>query len=708
MYKLYAACPLNTEKLLIDEIESLGGKLIKSVPSGVYFEGTLETVYRVCLMSRIAGRVHLILKEFKIANKRDVYDEVKEVNWQEHFELTDTFATSASVVKSVMKNSHYTSLLIKDAIADSFRDALGERPDIDPDKPSVRIHLHIEKNRASLSLDLSGTSLHKRGYRVKSAKAALKENSAAALLYRAGWPDICKEGGNFLDPMCGSGTLLIEAALIACNIPPGSFRHYFGFIGWKQHNPDLWDDIWDEYDEKRTEPRISIRGYDLDREAVADAIENIKSAGLEKIIHVEKQDIHDFHAVESMKGNSGLVCVNPPYGIRIGNFDELKELYRSMALKLMEELPGWKLSVITEDEDLSRAIPLKVEKVNTLFNGQYKCTVSHFLLEEEKVKKLAPLSEGAIAFKNRLQKRRKHLKKWARRQEISCYRVYDADLPDFNAAVDIYNDTWVCVSEYAPPKEIEPQKAAKRLEEIIRVIPEVLEVAPEHIYLKQRKRQKGKSQYQKDDNKKEFQVTEESGAKFYVNFTDYLDTGIFLDHRPVRKMIKESVQGKKFLNLFCYTGTASVLAALGGAESTTSVDASATYLKWAEDNLCLNHLNSASHRYYREDCRQWLKQDRNFYDIIFLDPPTFSNTKGKREVFDVQSDFKELIDLCSRRLAPEGVLYFSNNFRKFKMDYECFEDLEITEITRDTIDEDFKSNPLIHRCWKIVWKKKTK
>lgn len=703
-FKLYVTCPLNTEELLLGEISELGGENGRISPSGVSFTGNLETIYKICLCSRIGGKLFLELVEFDLTDQRDIYTQAKAIDWEEHFSLEDTFATSAAVVKSRIKNSKYASLLVKDAIADFFTEKYDSRPNVSVSKPSVKVHLHINKNKARISLDLSGESLHRRGYRKGNAQAALKENVAAALLYRSNWPLMSKEGGNFIDPMCGSGTLLIEAAFIATNTPSGYYRFYYGFFGWKKHDVDLWDEVFDKEESKIIPFKGDIRGFDMDREAISQSIENIKCAGFDKLIHVEKSELSSFEVVDSMTHNTGLICINPPYGVRLGDVTELKKLYIEFSEVFYGLLPGWKLSVITGEDELSRSIPFKIDRKHTLFNGAIKCTVSHFTLQDDKHKKIAPLSSGGEAFRNRLLKRKKHLGKWARRNNITCYRVYDADLPDYNVAIDIYEDKWVCVAEYQAPKDIQEHIVKKRLGEILRVVPEVLEIEENNVFLKVRKRQKGSVQYQKEQSSEEFHIINESGAKFYVNFKDYLDTGIFLDHRPMRRRVKEECNGKTVLNLFSYTGTVSTLAAIGGAKSTVTVDASKTYLDWAKKNIQLNGLYSKNHHYFQSDCREWLKKDRNMYDIIFLDPPTFSNSKSSRDIFDIQIDYIELLNLCVKILEKDGVLYFSNNYKKFKFDEKLFPKLNIKDISKSTLDEDFLGNPKIHKCWEIRWK----
>ncbi|WP_122580050.1 bifunctional 23S rRNA (guanine(2069)-N(7))-methyltransferase RlmK/23S rRNA (guanine(2445)-N(2))-methyltransferase RlmL, partial [Pseudomonas viridiflava] len=310
------------------------------------------------------------------------------------------------------------------------------------------------------------------------------------------------------------------------------------------------------------------------------------------------------------------------------------------------------------------------------------------------------LSEGGQMFANRLQKNLKLMGKWVRREGIDCYRVYDADMPEYSMAIDLYHD-WVHVQEYAAPKSIDPEKASARLFDALAAIPQALNIDKSRVVIKRRERQSGTRQYERQSAQGQFLEVKEGGVKLLVNLTDYLDTGLFLDHRPMRMRIQREAAGKRFLNLFAYTATASVHAAKGGARSTTSVDLSRTYLDWARRNLSLNGF-SDKNRLEQSDVTVWLQACREEYDLIFIDPPTFSNSKRMEGVFDVQRDQVELIDLAMARLAPGGVLYFSNNFRKFVLDENLGQRYAVEEITAQTIDQDFARNSKIHRAWKIT------
>ncbi len=313
--------------------------------------------------------------------------------------------------------------------------------------------------------------------------------------------------------------------------------------------------------------------------------------------------------------------------------------------------------------------------------------------------------EGAEDFTNRLQKNMQALKKWAVKENIYCLRLYDADLPDFNVAVDLYGDR-LHVQEYAPPKTIDPEKAKKRFNLALASIRAVTGLGRDAIFIKTRARQEGKTQYEKQSTASKRFIVQEGKAKFLINLTDYLDTGLFLDHRQMRLRIAAEAKGKHFLNLYSYTSTASVHAALGGAASTTSVDLSNTYLNWSKENFVLNGLTvdhaDQQHQFFSSDCFEWLKEGHEQYDLIFIDPPTFSNSKKFHGTFDVQRDHLSLLKRAMNRLTTEGTLYFSNNYRGFEMDDEILAFFDVEEITNETIGTDFKRNTKIHRAWKIT------
>ena len=752
-YQLFATTPKAMETILTDELKSLGINDIKATMAGVAFEGDLETAYRACLWSRTANRILLVLSSFTVKSQEDLYKGVQQINWFEHINPEDTFAVSFSAKNSeAINNTHFGALKVKDAIVDQMRETFQKRPSIDTEQPNIRINVYLQGEQAQLSLDLSGESLHRRGYRDVNIKAPMKENLAAAMLLRCGWPEMAKQKASLIDPMCGSGTLLLEAAMIAADYAPGLLREYYGFTGWKKHDAECWKKLRMEALQRRKvglEKLPIIVGFDQDRHTVNTALQHIANAGLQNKIHVERRDIEEAKPADSWP--RGLLICNPPYGERLGDEEETAELYVKFGNTLKTRFVGWKAAMIISNPELGFRLGIRSQKPITLFNGALECKLLRFNIEEnnffipkarnqeERIAQVMAISKppqpalsaigdsehdsteseinvshhqeesavGAIDFANRLKKNVKKLSKWAKQNQITCYRVYDADLPDYSAAVDIYQgeETWVNVQEYEPPKTIDQHKADQRLAGLLAEIPNVLGVNREQVFLKIRRKQRSTDQYEKHDNQGRFHVIEEGGCKLLVNFEDYLDTGLFLDHRPIRLQLQKEAKDKRFLNLFAYTGSATVHAAVGGAKSTTTVDMSNTYLQWAKNNLALNP-NAGEHEFVQADCLQWLanqasQPDSQHYDLIFLDPPTFSNSKRMDDVFDIQIDHVQLIKNAVSLLTPEGVLYFSTNFRRFKIDNEALSEYDVHDITAKTIPEDFSRNPKIHYCWKI-------
>lgn len=729
VYQLFATTPKAMESILHDELRSLGFANIKPTMAGAAFQGNLEAAYRACLWSRTANRILLELSSFEVKDQEDLYQGVKRIDWSEHLHPDGTFAVSFSTKNSpAINNTHFGALKVKDAIVDQMRAKFQKRPSIDTEQPDIRVNVYLQGQTAQLSLDLSGESLHRRGYRDINIKAPIKENLAAAILLRSGWPDIAKRQGSLIDPMCGSGTLLIEGAMIAADFAPGLLRDYYGFMGWKQHDADCWRRLWTEAEHRKNaglEKLPVIAGYDLDRHTVNSALTHITNAGLQHKIHVERRDIGDAEPAAAWK--PGLVVCNPPYGERLGDEQETSELYKKFGETLKKRFAGWKAAIIISDPELGFRLGIRSKKPVTLFNGALECKLLRMDIEEsaffvpkaktrdERISQVQESSlrqpeqvaAGAEMFANRLGKNLKKLSKWARLNHISCYRVYDADLPEYAAAVDIYQgeQVWVNVQEYEPPKSIDQHKADQRLAGLLAEIPRVLGIAREQVFLKIRRKQKSTDQYEKHGDQGVFHVIEEGGCKLWVNFQDYLDTGLFLDHRPIRSLIQRQAKGKRFLNLFAYTGSATVHAAMGGAKATTTVDMSNTYIEWAKKNMILNNLQG-EHEFIQADCLEWLATEsgqtlNRQYDLIFLDPPTFSNSKKMDDVFDIQRDHVRLIRDAAALLAPGGVLYFSTNFRRFKFDYDALSGFIVEDISASTIPEDFARNPKIHYCWRI-------
>ncbi len=708
--KLFASTPKGMEQLLADEIKQFGGFHMNPVRAGVEFTGTLETAYKLCLWSRIANRVLLPLPSFEAKTPETLYEGIQKTDWSQHMSPEGTMAVDFNISRSKINHSHYAALKVKDAVVDQFRDKYDLRPSVDTEYPDLRINCYLAKNICRLSIDLSGDSLHRRGYRLEGGGAPLKENLAAAILTLAGWPEIAAQGGSLVDPMCGSGTLLVEGAMIAADIAPGLLRQHFGFKFWKQHDCILWASLLTEAEQRRDAglAKLSaIQGFDIDGKMISIARANIERAGLEEHINISASDISQATPGEL---TPGLVVSNPPYGERLGGSKDLALLYRQLGNTLNKAFSDWRSAIFTGLPKMASYTGLYPEAKQTLFNGTLQCTLLCYGARRSALSEaLEGESEGAPMLANRLKKNRRHLASWIRREKISCYRLYDADLPEYALAIDLYqgDKLWVNVQEYQAPASIDPAKAAQRLRDALHSIKAVLEIENSQLFLKQRRKQKGSAQYERYDQKEQFHTVVEEPVKCLVNLSDYLDSGLFLDHRLTRKMIGEMSRGKRFLNLFAYTGVATLHAAAGGASETLTIDMSNTYTEWAKRNMALNGFTDKQHQLIQANCLEWIKQEikqATKYDLIFLDPPSFSNSKRMEQTFDVLRDHAALLNEVSQLLSDDGILIFSNNNRKFKMDHQALPTLEITDITGQTIPEDFKRNQKIHNCWRITHK----
>ena len=713
-----ATCPVGLGPLLLSELSDLGAEDLRDTPAGVYFSGSMALAYRACLWSRLANRILVKLSETAVSNTDDVYASARGLKWSDHMTPRTRFAVEFRGQSAYIKNTHFGALKVKDGIVDYFREQVGERPSVDAKQPDLRIVAQLSKGKLTISLDLSGDSLHKRGYRLEGGKAPLKENIAAAVLLRGGWPEKFKSGASLVDPMCGSGTLLIEAAQMALNIPPGLRRERFGFMGWLGHRKDQWEMIVAESQSqvKTALPDgVEIRGYDGDVNAIRRAEENARRMNLSSVVRVRVKQLSEVIKPTHQNMQSGLLVVNPPWGERLSTPGAAGKLYASLGQVMHAEFSSWDAAVLAADVTHAKATGLRSYKNYKMKSGPIDIAVFLFSLSEtnkrredatspgnEPVEAPPPdLSEGAQMVANRLRKNQKKLANWLQNDAVECYRIYDADMPEYSVAIDVYGEH-IHVAEYAPPKTVKEDDANRRFEEILDAVQVVFDITDRsEVAVKRRQRQRGLKQYERVSRKNERIFVREWGAKLWINLFDYLDTGLFLDHRPLRGRIQAEAQGKRFLNLFCYTGVASVQAGLGGARFSTSVDLSNTYLDWFRENLASNGLAEAKHRAIRSDVMTWLAQETSEYDLILLDPPTFSNSKSTLNHFDVQRDHVELIVRSMARLATDGVLYFSNNQRRFALDPQISEQFAVEDITRATIGPDFVRSSHSHTCWRL-------
>jgi 23S rRNA (guanine2445-N2)-methyltransferase / 23S rRNA (guanine2069-N7)-methyltransferase len=806
----FATAPRGVERALASELRGLGGEHVREARGGVSFAGPLVVGYRACLWSRLATRVLLGLARFPAGSADELYTGVQTVTWVDHLDAEATLAVTFTGANDAIRDTRFGALRTKDAIVDQLRAATGARPSVDTRRPDVRVNVHLEKDRAALSLDLSGESLHRRGYRAErvQVEAPLKENLAAAILTLAGWQVTADRGGSFVDPLCGSGTLPVEAALIAADIAPGSVARAesgaFGFLRWRGHDEGVWRALEDEAAERREaglarlaalrRPPVFL-GLDHDPAAVRIAADCVRRAGLEGLVRIERRELA---ALAAPQGPAGLVACNPPYGERLGEGRDLERLYALLGERLRAEFDGWRTAVFSAHPGAARLLgagrpgpqlmngPIRArlilgrpgqEKRHDAATDRQRRSAGAQKAEDGEQKPAegaqkpaggerrhpaggqapaaggrapvaggqtpaAPLDEraldaGAEQFANRLRRNLRHIGRTMRRQGVSCYRLYDADLPDYNLAVDVY-DHRAHVQEYAAPREVPPELAAARLSRAVPLIAQILGIDTSHVVVKQRRRQRGAAQYQRHAAGGAFTSVEEDGLTYLVNLTDYLDTGLFLDQRETRRLLRSLAGGRRFLNLFAYTATATVSAVAGGALSSVSVDLSRTYLEWAQRNLAANGIGgvalerwpepeskeqvaggsrgsrgsrgrstgrqtTAPHRLVQADGLRWIAEAGGEFELIWLDPPTFSNsTRMGGATFDVQRDHADLVRMVARRfLATGGILLFSSNRREFTLDADALTGLEVTDLSRSTLPIDFARSTRSHHVFRI-------
>jgi 23S rRNA (guanine2445-N2)-methyltransferase / 23S rRNA (guanine2069-N7)-methyltransferase len=714
MQQFLALTSPGIEVLLVDELKSFGAETVTQKPEGVYFTASIELGYKVSLWTRLATRVMLKLGEGEAKDKDELFKAASSVNWLEHFNSSTTFAIDFVGYSEEIRNSQFGGLTIKDAIVDQFREQGFERPDVDKKSPQISFQARLLKDHVSIYLDFSGRGLFQRGYREHSGAAPLKENLAAALIIRSGW--LTDTSKPLVDPMCGSGTILIEAVAMATKQAPSINRATWGFDAWLKHDEELWQNQLNKAIEssetsleKANISSLKVFGIDIDSRVLNTAQQNARNAKLQRFIEFKCQNTNDINNVygSSNSGQAGTILFNPPYGERIGELPELVENFVLFGQKLKTQFINWRVAILTANIELLALLKLSSFKRYKFKNGPLDCQFALYNVDEKQLEKDAvnpesSFSEEDSAFANRLKKNRKGLKGWLKSNQIECYRLYDADIPEYNVAIDVYGD-YLVIQEYAAPKTIDEDKAKKRLQEVIYWAPKVLEVPTDKVVLKTRAKQKGSNQYQKVDKSKQSITMNEHGALFKINLWDYLDTGLFLDHRKTRQIVAKKATKKSLLNLFAYTGSVSLQAALHGASTITTVDMSNTYLNWAQDNFALNKLSSHKYQFVQADCLDWLKKNTDKYDLIFIDPPTFSNSKRMEDSFDVQRDHITLLTDALKSLNRGGEIFFTNNKRNFKMDFDGLEQLGLhaTNMSDVTRDKDFARNKHIHNSWSV-------
>ena len=727
--ELFARCASGFEDVLAQELKGLGIRRTRPLVGGVTFFGSLEDAYRACLWSRVATRIQLVLSRMDSQDAEALYAACKALPWEEQVPSGATIAVSAHGQNQELRNTKFTALKVKDAICDRLRDERGSRPNVDAKNPDFSLDVSVHERKATLYLNLSGESLHRRGYRMpgEQTEAPLKETLAAGILLKASWDELALQGGCFADPMCGSGTLAIEAALIEAGIAPGMLRTFWGFQGWLGHDPELWATVRQEAELTSTSARsgrLRIVAGDLDSKAIGIARANARRAGVDSLIQFAVADASSLGDRLRKLGRGsipspGLLATNPPYGYRLQSSELLPETYAALAQAVFSLPEGWRMAAITPDPGLDTALGQTASHIIPCYNGPLKTTLRLYDRTSPqrdalpitslsgKVQDVPVAEKNSEQFAARLRKIAKERAKWARKAGVSCYRIYDADLPDYALSVDLYQGAgpnegqrFARVAEHLAPASVDADRAARRLSDAVALVTATLDLERSHVVVLPAREEKGSA---KSTATTIVQV-EESGHSFEVNLSARHDTGLSLDHRATRALLGTLAQGRRFCSLNAYAGAPTVYAAAGGALQTTTVDPSKLFLGEAQRTLERNAIMGPKHHLVCSDIRTWLKQahpQRKSYDLIFCDLLAFAETHESERPFDPLRDHVSCLALVASVLAPKGSILLTSSLRTLRLDFDALKSLGLNprDITAQTIPHDFARTPKIHRAW---------
>lgn len=721
-FQLIATAAFGLEAVVVRELKNLGYEAHIVRPGRIEFAGDWSAICRVNLWLRSADRVMVQLAKFPAPDFDALFDTIGALPWEEWIHREAAILVRGRSHKSQLTSVPAVQRTVKKAIVGRLL-AKHRTQELPETGSPVPLEIALLDDEAMISVDTSGEGLHKRGYRSLAGPAQLRETLAAALVQLSFW----KPDKPLIDPFCGTGTIIIEAAMIGRNLAPGRHRE-FAAQRWSNSPQETWRLAREEAADLAL-PSIAERplGTDIDAESLSLARYHAEQAGVAADVHFQQRAFSDL----TSKRQFGCTIMNPPYGMRLGEEREIVELYRSFP-EVLRRLKTWSHFVLSARDDLEQLVGQEADRRRKLYNGRIQCTYYQFFgpkevaIQETRFSEppglsrrdkpagspslgTAPAFGGlreeatrqAEEFANRLKKLTRHLRRWPARG-ITCYRLYERDIPEVPLVVDRYEDA-LHIAEFERPHERTAAEHADWLDLMVRTAAAALDVPRDSVFLKHRERQRGDSQYERFSDEHAVQTVQEAGLKFLVNLSDYLDTGLFLDHRITRGMVRDIAAGKRFLNLFAYTGSFTVYAAAGGAAETTTVDLSANYLEWAEENLRINGLVGPQHQFLREDSLEFVHRLRrnDIFDLAVVDPPTFSNSKRLDYDWDVQRDHVVLLNKLIEHLSPGGVIYFSNNSRRFKLDEQSITGVTIREISKQTVPEDFR-NKRIHRCWRLM------
>jgi 23S rRNA (guanine2445-N2)-methyltransferase / 23S rRNA (guanine2069-N7)-methyltransferase len=684
------------EGVLADELAALGARDLRPQNRLVICSGDLELLYRINLECRTAIRVLRPLISFAAPDEASFYRGMGKVDWSKWMSSTGTLAVNAHVHSSFTTHSLFISQFAKDAVVDQFRESTGERPSVDLKQPDLRIVVSLFQNTAQISVDASGESLHRRGYRLEAGEAPLNETLAAGILKLSGWD----AASPLLDPMCGSGTFAIEAGLMATNRAPGLVGRSYGFQSWPDYDAPLFERLMAQAQAAvLPAPTACIVGLEIDPEVARVARHNVERAGLSGVVRIETGDFFEWNSSEQTVGT---LVINPPYDERL-RLHDVNAFWSQMGDRLASAYGGWTAHVLCGNPEAGKALGLRASRKITLFNGSIECRLSQFDLRATDTVAGAPIAaeensawvEKANVFANRLRKNLKHYSKWARREEVTCWRVYDKDIPEFPFVLDLYGDR-LQFSEVQRNHEHTPAEHRRYMDFMVRTAASALELDAGSVNFKMRKLTKTGGAQQTLEAAGEFVSLNEGRHQFLVNLGGSADTGLPLELRTLRQRIEKEAASKAFLNLYGYAGSLTVCAVAGGAKSTTTVDSSSNYLEWTRKNLRLNGLSAVGQHFHRSDVLEFLERDGASYDLCVVDPPARSVNRSTSETFDAQEDHVRLLQLVLARMKPGGRVYFCTNYRGFALDEAALnasKTLRVKEVTGQITPLDFARAP---------------
>ena len=734
-FPLIATAAAGLEAVVVRELRALGYADAKTRSTGrVVFQGDRLAIAAANLHLYTAERVLVELGRFEATDFGQLFDQTFALPWEEWLPADAAFPVNGRSVKSQLSSVPACQRIVKKAIVEKLCQAHHVQTLTETGPPGI-VEVALLEDRASLTLDTTGEGLHKRGYRSLSSAAPLRETLAAALVMLTFW----EPERPLIDPFCGSGTIAIEAAMIGRRIAPG-LRRSFAAERWPGIDSSVWsqvrrvaaDRVLDDLPER-------IMATDIDADVLSLARHHAQQAGVADDIHFQQADFADL----TSSRRHGCLITNPPYGERIGEQQDVDDLYRVLPL-VLRKLPTWSFYILTNYPAFETIVDRPADRRRKLYNGRLECTYFQFhgprpprrpadqeaatdqpaitpaddatstpageIVPRPPAAETGPVFGGLDAkarsqaelFASRLRKTARHLRRWPTRRGTTCYRLYDRDIPEIPLMVERYEDH-LHIAEYERPHDRSAAEHADWMDLMVRTAADVLDARRKNVYVKRRERQRGFQQYEKAAEQRHRLLVREGSLTFEVNLADYIDTGLFLDHRITRSKFGELAADRDVVNLFCYTGAFTVYAAAAGARSTTSVDLSHTYLQWAQRNLEHNQLEGPQHVFIRSDVLSFLDSHTPgaCYDLAIVDPPTFSNSKATSSVWDIQRDQVELLQRLLRFMRPGGQIFFSTNSRRFKLDVDTLVGVSVHEITRQTIPEDFR-NRRIHRCWVIT------